>query len=60
MPDDLFAAKPFTCMVEGCGKTFFSKAAKGQHRVEAHGKTPKTAFRNGSAAQRRARRKPDA
>lgn len=35
----------FTCNVDGCGKTFRSKAAKGQHRVDAHGKRSKAHYR---------------
>jgi hypothetical protein len=30
--------KPYTCMVDGCGKRFASQAAKNSHRKMKHGK----------------------
>lgn len=33
--------KPFTCMVDGCGKKFASKKAKENHRKMKHGIEPK-------------------
>ena len=30
--------KPYTCMIDGCGKKFGSQAAKNSHRKMKHGK----------------------